>query len=90
MNADEWMRRQAKAKDEVYDLINRGGTDNLLRAIDVAWLEYTNFTGPVMMSSGRKAARTWSALENFARRMVIDAACALAFERSKAAQTEVA
>ena len=83
MEADEWIRRQARAKDEVYDLINKGGTDNLLRAIDVAWLEYTNFTGPVMMSTGRKAARTWQGLSDFAKRMVVDAACALAYERSK-------
>ena len=33
MDADEWIRRQAKAKDEVYDLINKGGADNLLRAV---------------------------------------------------------
>jgi hypothetical protein len=84
MEADEWIRRQAKAKDEVYDLINKGGTDNLLRAVDVAWLEYTNFTQPLMMTAGRKAMRSWDGLAAFAKRMVIDAACALAYERSKA------
>lgn len=84
MESDEWIRRQGRAKDEIYDLINKGGIDNLLRAIDLAWLEYTNFTGPVMMSSGRKAQRTWQALSDFAKRMVVDAACALAYERSKA------
>jgi len=85
MDAQEWIRRQAVAKDEVYDLINKGGTDNLLRAVDVAWREYTNYTQPTMMSAGRKAERIWDSLANFAKRMVVDAACALAFERSKAA-----
>ena len=84
MDADDWVRRQARAKDEVYDLINKGGAENLLRAIDVSWREYTHFTGPVMMSSGRKAERAWHALSEFAKRMVVDAACALAYERSKA------
>lgn len=83
MHADEWMRRQAKAKDEVYALINKGGTDNLLRAIDIAWLEYTNYTGATMMPAGRKAERAWSALADFAKRMVVDAACALAYSRSQ-------
>ena len=83
MDADDWVRRQAKAKDEIYDLINKGGTDNLLRAIDVAWREYTNFTRPTMMTSGPKTVRAWDALEGFAKRMLVDAACALASERSK-------
>lgn len=85
MEADEWIRRQAKAKDDVYDLINKGGTDNLLRAIDIAWLEYTNFTGPIVMTAGRKSQRTYDSLANFAKRMVVDSACALAYERSKMA-----
>lgn len=84
MDAEDWVRRQARAKDEIYDLINRGGTDNLLRAIDLAWLEYTNFTRPAMMATGRKAERAWQALSDFAKRMLVDAACALAYERSKA------
>lgn len=79
MTIDDCIKRQQAAKDEVYDLINRGGTDNLLRAIDVAWREYMNFIGPVMMPTGRKFER----LRKFASRMVIDAACALAYERSK-------
>lgn len=83
MEADEWIRRQAKAKDEVYDLINKGGTENLLRAVDVAWLEFTNYTGPTIMTSGRKAERIYRSLNDFAKRMVIDAACALAYERSQ-------
>ncbi len=85
MEADEWIRRQARAKDEVYDLINKGGIDNLLVAVDTAWREYTNFTQPTMMTAGRRAQRTWDSLSNFAKRMVVDAACALAYERSKAA-----
>lgn len=85
MDSEEWIRRQARAKDEVYDLINKGGVDNLLRAIDVAWREYTNFTRPVMMSAGRKAERTWQGLSDIARRMVVDSACALAYERSQTA-----
>lgn len=84
MEADVWIRRQAAAKNEVYDLINSGGIDNLLRAVDVAWREYCNFTGPTIMSGGRKAQQTWQGLSDFARRMVVDAACALAYERSKA------
>ena len=84
MDANEWIRRQAKAKDEVYDLINKGGIDNLLRAVDVAWKEYCNFTGPTVMTAGRKTERVWRSLTEFAKRMVIDAACALAYERSKA------
>lgn len=87
MDADEWIRRQAKAKDEVYDLINKGGTENLMRAIDVAWREYTNFTGPVTLTTGRKTARAWHGLSDFAKRMVVDAACALAYERSKEAHS---
>ena len=83
MTSDEWIRRQAKAKDEVYDLINKGGADNLLRAVDVAWREYTNFTGPVMLTAGRKAERSWQSLADFAKRMVVDAACALAYERAR-------
>ena len=86
MDADNWIRRQARAKDEVYDLINKGGTENLLRAIDVAWVEYTNFTRPTMMAAGRKAERTWQGLSDFAKRMVVDAACALAYERSKSSR----
>lgn len=85
MNADEWIRRQAKAKEEVYNLINQGGTENLLKAIDIAWREYTNYTGPVAMTAGRKTERVWRSLSDFAKRMVVDAACALAYERSKAA-----
>lgn len=83
MEAEEWSRRQARAKDEIYDLINKGGTDNLLKAIDLSWVEYCHFTGPVMMSGGRKAERLYTGLSEFAKRMVIDSACALAYERSK-------
>lgn len=86
MDAKEWIQRQAKAKDEVYALISKGGIDNLLCAVDVAWKEYCNFQGPTMMTTGRKTARVWQSLSNFANRMVVDAACALAFERSKEAR----
>ncbi len=85
MDAQEWIRRQASAKDEVYDLINKGGHDNLLLAIDVAWREYTNFTQPIMLTAGRKTERSWQSLSDFAKRMVVDAACALAYERSQQA-----
>lgn len=87
MDAQEWIRRQAKAKDEVYDLINKGGQENLLRAVDVAWREYINFTAPTMMTAGRKTQRAWQSLESFAKRMVVDAACALAYERSQLARS---
>lgn len=85
MDVDEWIRRQARAKDEVYDLINKGGIDNLLVAVDTAWREYTNFTQPTQMTAGRRTQRAWDGLSSFAKRMVVDAACALAYERSKLA-----
>lgn len=82
MDANDWIRRQAQAKDRVYDLINKGGVDNLLLAVDAAWLEYTNFTRPTQMTAGKKTERTWDSLRDFARQMVVDSACALAYERS--------
>ena len=83
MDAEEWKRRQARAKDEVYDLINKGGIQNCLLAVDVAWRNYTPYVGPVTMPAGRKAEREWQGMSDFAKRMVVDAACALAYERSK-------
>jgi hypothetical protein len=35
------------------------------------------------MPAGRKAEVEWMSASDFAKRMVVDAACALAYERSK-------
>lgn len=80
----EWSRQQSKAVQALIDEAHRNRSrDAAARAVDLAWLYHTKFTGPVMMPTGKKAEREWSGMAGHAQRMLVDAACTLAYGRAQ-------
>lgn len=81
---EEWSRHQSSKVQATIDEAHREKNREIAaQAVDIAWGYYTRFTRPAMMPTGRTAERKWQGMSDHARRMLVDAACTMAYGRQQ-------